>query len=120
MGKELMWDPIYFSRLGFTLVSRGVLTLTWYTYMCLPVGVLFCEIWYSNRGGGGFHQRRRSPNYINCVYFGKIIVKSTQFGQNWVLFFQKRYTDGWEIRQKIVKEKVRFLRSGRHIHMRFW
>ena len=26
---------------------------------------------------GGFHQRRRSPNYINWVYFGQIIVKST-------------------------------------------
>ena len=39
----------------------------------------------------GFHQRRRSPNYINWVYFGQIIVKSTQFGQNWALFFQKWY-----------------------------
>ena len=28
----------------------GVLTLTWYTYMCLPFGALFPEIWYSNRG----------------------------------------------------------------------
>ena len=46
---------------------------------------------------GGFHQRRRSPNYINWVYFGQIIVKSTQFDPNWVLFFQKWYTDGWEI-----------------------
>ena len=29
---------------------RGVLTLTWYTYMCLPFGALFHEIWYSDRG----------------------------------------------------------------------
>ena len=29
--------------------TRGVLTLTWYTYMCLPFGVLFREIWYSDR-----------------------------------------------------------------------
>ena len=28
----------------------GVLTLTWYTYMCLPFGALFREIWYSDRG----------------------------------------------------------------------
>ena len=31
---------------------------------------------------GGFHQRRRSPKYINWVYFGQIIVKSTQVGRN--------------------------------------
>ena len=69
---------------------------------------------------GGFHQRRRSPNYINWVYFGQIIVKSTQFDPNWVLFFRKWYTDGWEIWQKIGIEIVRFSRSGRHIHVRFW
>ena len=28
----------------------GGLTLTWYTYMCLPFGSLFHEIWYSDRG----------------------------------------------------------------------
>ena len=69
---------------------------------------------------GGFHQRRRSPNYINWVYFGQIIVKSTQFDPNWVLFSRKWYTDGWEIWQKIGIEIVRFSRSGRHIHVRFW
>ena len=57
---------------------------------------------------GGFHQRRRSPNYINWVYVGQVIVKSTQFGQNWMIFFRKRYTDGWKIGQKIGIEKVRF------------
>ena len=31
-------------------VPRGVLTLTWYTYMCLPFGALFRKIWYSDRG----------------------------------------------------------------------
>ena len=39
---------------------------------------------------------------------------------NWVLFFRKWYTDGWEIWQKIGIEIVRFSRSGRHIHVRFW
>ena len=34
------------------------------------------------------------------MYFGQIIVKSTQFDPNWVLFFRKWYTDGWEIWQK--------------------
>ena len=42
------------------------------------------------------------------------------FGQNWVLFFQKWYTDGWEIGQKTAIEKVRFLRSDRHIHVWYW
>ena len=28
----------------------GVLTLTSYTYMCLPFGAIFREIWYSDRG----------------------------------------------------------------------
>ena len=84
---------------------------------CL-LGALFREIWYSDRGG--FHHRRRSPNYINSVYFGQIIVKSTQFDPNWVLFFRKWYTDGWEIWQKIGIEIVIFSRSGRHIHVRFW
>ena len=100
-------------------LPEGVLTLTWYTYMCLPFGALFREIWYSDRGGG-FHQRRRSPNYINWVYFGQIVVKSTQFDPNWVLFFRKWYTDGWEIWQKIGIEIIRFSRSGRHIHVQFW
>ena len=34
---------------GERVVVVGVLTLTWYTYMCLPFGALLCEIWYSDR-----------------------------------------------------------------------
>ena len=49
---------------------------------------------------GGFHQKWRSPNCINWVYFGTNIVKSTQIGQNWVLFFRKWYIDGWENKTK--------------------
>ena len=38
-------------RLKRTTCSQGgVLTLTWYTYMCLPFGALFRKIWYSDRG----------------------------------------------------------------------
>ena len=66
-------------------------------------------------GGGGVHQRQRSPNYINWVYFGQIIVKSTQFGQNCVLFILKWYTDWWEIRQKNWYRESRIL-EVRHAH----
>ena len=48
------------------------------------------------------------------------MVKSTQFEQNWVLFFREWYTDGWVIVRKIGIEKVKFLRPGRHIHVQFW
>ena len=65
----------------------------------------------------GFHQRQKSPNYINWSYFEQIVVKSTQFGQNWVLFYRKWYTDGWIIGWKIGIEKVKlkFSRCSRHI-----
>ena len=75
-----------------------------YVYMCPPFGALFRVIWYSDRGGGFI--RERSPNYINWVYFGQITVKSNLFGQNWVIFFQKWYSNGWKIGQKIAVEKV--------------
>ena len=67
----------------------------------------------------GFHQRRRSPNYINWMYFGQIIVKITQFGQNWVLFFWKWYTGGWEIRQKIFEIRQAHPRTIL-VPRRFW
>ena len=113
---------LFFSQSLLIMASGGggVLTLTWYTYMCLPFGALFRKIWYSDRGGGGVSSETKEPKLHNWVYFGQIIVKSTQFDQNWVLFFQKWYTDGWEIWQKIGIEIVRFSRSGRHIHVRFW
>ena len=47
--------------------------------MCLPFAVLFLKIWFSDRGGG-VHQRRRSPNYINWVYFGQIIENGILMG----------------------------------------
>ena len=47
------------------------------------------------------------------------MVKSTQFEQNWVLFFPQLYTDGWVIVRKIGIEKVKFSRSSRHIHAQF-
>ena len=86
---------------------RG-LTLTWYMYMCLPFRTLFHEIWYSDRE---FSLETKEVKLHKLGYFGQISVKSTHFGQNWVLFFQKWYTDGWEIEQKIGIGKVRFSRS---------
>ena len=103
--------------------ARAVLTSKWNrpTYMCLSFGTLFRKIWYSDGGGGvQFNQTRRSPSNINWVYSGQIIVETTQFGQNLMLFFRKWYTDGKEIRQKISIEKVRLSGSGRHIHVRYW
>ena len=44
-------NPIQMATsLGSPAPGGGVLTLTWYTYMCLPFGALFREIWYSDRG----------------------------------------------------------------------
>ena len=69
---------------------------------------------------GGFSSETKEPKLHKLGVFGQIIVKSTQFDPNWVLFFRKWYTDGWEIWQKIGIEIVRFSRSGRHIHVPFW
>ena len=70
---------------------------------------------------GGFSSETE-PKCKNLVYFEHNIVKSTQFGQNWVVFYQKWYTDGWVIGQKLVWRKSNFLRfgSGRYIHVWFW
>ena len=69
----------------------GVLILTWYTYMCLPFGVLFTKFGIAI---SGFSSETEEPKFKNWVYLEQIIVKSTQFGQNWVLFYWKRYTNG--------------------------
>ena len=68
----------------------------------------------------GFYQRWRRLNYTDWVYFEQSIVKSTQFRQNWVLFSQRWYTDGCVIGRKIGIEKVKFSKSSRQIHVRFW
>ena len=51
MDKEMTETKMEGLRLGGSMllvVVWGVLTLTWYTYMCLPFGALFREIWYSD------------------------------------------------------------------------
>ena len=105
------------ARTEMTSPGGGVLTLTWYTYMCLPFGALFREIWYSDRG---FSSEIKEPKLHKLGVFGANYCKKHPIWSNWVLFFRKWYTDGWEIRQKIGIEIVRFSRSGRHIHVRFW
>ena len=67
----------------------------------------------------GIARDKGAQNYINWVYLGQILVKSTKFGQNWMLFFQKWYTAGWKNWAKIGIERGRFLRSGRDIYVRF-
>ena len=55
-------------------------------YVYVPAfWALFCEIWYSDRGRG-VSSETKEPEFHNWVYFWQIIVKSIQFGQNWVLF----------------------------------
>ena len=97
--------------------SLGGLTLTWYTYMCVPFGVLFRKIWYTDRGV--FIRDEIAQISKLGVFWANYSKKHTQFGQNWVLFYRKLYTDGWVIREKIGIEKVRFSKFGRHIHVWF-
>ena len=73
--------------------------------MCLSFGVLFAKFGIAI---GGFSSETKKPRFKNWVYFEQIIVKSTQFGQNWVLFYRKRYNDEWVIGRKIGIEKVQF------------
>ena len=48
----LLISPIYHCQMSvvYTRGGGGILTLTWYTYMCLPFRALFCYIWYSDQG----------------------------------------------------------------------
>ena len=39
---------------------------------------------------GEFSSETKEPKFKNWVYFEQIIVKSTQFGQNWVFFYCKK------------------------------
>ena len=59
---------------------------------------------------GRFSSETKEPKFKNWVYFEQMIVQSTQFRQNWVLFYPIRYTDGWVIGRKIGIEKVKFSR----------
>ena len=79
--------------------------------MCLFAKFGIAMVWSSTE--------TKEPKFKNWVYFEQIIVKSTQFEQNWVLFYWQWYTNGWVIGRKIGIEKVRFLRFGRHIHVWF-
>ena len=51
-----------------------------------------------------FHQKQKSPNYINWVYFEQIIVKNILFRQNWVLNFLLKKVYRW-VGEKLVQRK---------------
>ena len=68
--------------------------------MCLPFGALFREIWYSDRGV--FIRDEGAQNYINWVYFGQTIVKSTQFGQIGCFSFENGILMGGKLGKKLV------------------
>ena len=49
-----------------------------HTYYVLPSGVLFREVIVAI---GGFSSETKEPKSKNLMYFGQIIVKSTQLGK---------------------------------------
>ena len=90
-----------------------------YVYVPAFWGALFAKFGIAI---GRFSSETKEPKLHKLGVFGANYCKKHPIWSNWVLFFQKWYrpTDGWEIRQKIGIEIVRFSRSGRHIHIRFW
>ena len=58
------------SAVSFRDHRGGPLTLTWYTFMYLSFGMLFREIWYSDRPG--FSSETKEPKFKNWVYFEQI------------------------------------------------
>ena len=99
-------------------VWGGGVTFNGYMYICLPF-VVFIKFGIGCLVIGGFSSETKELKLKKREYLEQIIVKSTKSGQNCMLFYQKLYTDGWVIGQKIGIEKVTFLRLGRHIQVRF-
>ena len=69
---------------------------------------------------GDVSSETKEPKLHKLGVFWANYCKKHPIWSNCVPFFRKCYTDGWEIRPKIGIEIVRFSRSGRHIHVRFW
>ena len=68
--------------------------------MCLPFGHFFTKFGIVI---GGFSSETREPKlYKTGCILGQIIVKSTQFGQNWVLSFENGILMGGKLGKKIV------------------
>ena len=93
----------------FDGIFLGVLTLTLYMYI-LCACLLRCFFVKFGVAIGGFSSETKEPKFKNGVYLQQIIVNITQFGQDWVLFYQKWYTDGCVIGPKIHIKKVKYLR----------
>ena len=51
--------------------ARGVLTLTWYAYMCLCFGALFREIRYSSRGVSSETKKPKGAHELG-VFWAKL------------------------------------------------
>ena len=73
--------------------------------MCLPFGALFRKIWYSH--GGGFIRDEGVQLHKLGVFWANYIVKSTQFGQNWV-FFKNGILMGGKLGKKLIYRKSDF------------
>ena len=69
-----------------------------YIYVSAFWGAFFVKFGYSDRW---VFLRDKGAQIKKWVYFEQNIVKSTQFAQNWVFFYQKCNTDGWVIGLKI-------------------
>ena len=110
-----------------SIFEKSWLYFTFYSKLILPqrasliagVGSYMCacllEFFFVKFGIAirGFSSELKEPKLHNLGVFWANYCKkhpmwSKWFGQNWVLFFWKRYTDGWEIRQKIGIEKSDF------------
>ena len=90
-----------------------VLALTWYTYMCLPIRVLFHKIWYNDRW---VFIRGEEAHFHKVGAFWAIIVKTTNLGKIGCFFYQQMVY--WLV-DNCSKRKVKFLRSSRFIHVQF-
>ena len=101
--------PLVSDRMGGSHIDLVYVPAFW--------GVFFTKF---GKGIDGFSSEMKEPNFINWVYLEQIIVKSTQFEQNWVFFYQKWYTDVYVIGRNIGIEKVKFWRFRRHIHLWLW
>ena len=91
----------------------GVLTLTWYTYMCLPFRVFFCE----NRYIDGWVQvalKGAQDAKIGCIW-GKFMQKAPNFSKIGCFFKEIGILMGGEIGPKVGILKGFIMKSGRHI-----
>ena len=82
------------------LVPKGVLTLTWYTCMCLPFGALFRKIWYSDRG---FSSEAEEPKLDKLgVFWAKYCKKAPNLVKLGCFSFENGILMGGKLGKKLV------------------